>query len=119
MLTAYIVVGVTTVVYFVNKDTVKTTTPVSSTTNDVTSSAQPPPSTYTPPAPTPLPTPAYTPLSSHTSYATDDDCDPNYAGGCVPNVSYDLDCPDIGFTVTVVGVDRHRFDRDKDGVGCE
>ncbi len=46
-------------------------------------------------------------------------CDPNYTGGCVPVVSYDLDCKDIGFRVYVVGTDIHRFDRDRDGVGCE
>lgn len=46
-------------------------------------------------------------------------CDPNYAGGCVPNVSYDLDCGDIGFSVRVIGTDKHRFDRDHDGYGCE
>ena len=46
-------------------------------------------------------------------------CDPNYSGYCVPNVSYDLDCPDIGHMVYVVGVDRHRFDADNDGYGCE
>ncbi len=46
------------------------------------------------------------------------DCDSNYSP-CVPNVSYDLDCGDIGFTVTVIGTDRHRFDRDGDGYGCE
>jgi hypothetical protein len=46
-------------------------------------------------------------------------CDPNYSGGCVPNVSGDLDCPDIRFMVTVIGNDRHRFDGDKDGYGCE
>lgn len=45
-------------------------------------------------------------------------CDPNYTP-CVPNVSYDLDCPDIGFMVRVIGSDPHRFDRDKDGYGCE
>jgi len=45
-------------------------------------------------------------------------CDPNYTP-CVPNVSYDLDCPDIGFSVTVIGSDPHRFDRDGDGYGCE
>ncbi len=47
------------------------------------------------------------------------DCDPNYAGGCVPVVSYDLNCPDIGFDVEVIGVDIHEFDRDLDGFGCE
>lgn len=45
-------------------------------------------------------------------------CDPNYTP-CVPNVSYDLNCSDISFSVTVIGTDRHRFDRDGDGFGCE
>lgn len=45
-------------------------------------------------------------------------CDPNYTP-CVPKVSYDLDCPDVGFTVSVIGSDVHRFDRDGDGYGCE
>lgn len=45
-------------------------------------------------------------------------CDPNYSP-CVPNVSYDLDCPDIGFEVEVIGYDKHGFDRDGDGYGCE
>ncbi|MDB5171160.1 MAG: hypothetical protein JWO35_854 [Candidatus Saccharibacteria bacterium] len=45
-------------------------------------------------------------------------CDPNYTP-CVPNVSYDLDCPDIGFSVRVIGSDPHRFDGDHDGYGCE
>ena len=45
-------------------------------------------------------------------------CDPNY-NPCVPNVSYDLDCSDISFSVTVTGRDHHRFDGDGDGAGCE
>jgi len=45
-------------------------------------------------------------------------CDPNYVP-CVPNVSYDLDCKDVGFRVQVIGYDRHRLDRDGDGYGCE
>jgi len=45
-------------------------------------------------------------------------CDPNYTP-CVPNVSYDLDCKDVGFQVQVIGYDRHRLDRDGDGRGCE
>lgn len=45
-------------------------------------------------------------------------CDPNYTP-CVPNVSYDLDCKDVGFRVQVIGYDRHGLDRDGDGIGCE
>lgn len=45
-------------------------------------------------------------------------CDPNYSP-CVPYSASDLDCPDIGFSVTVVGSDLHRLDADNDGLGCE
>ena len=46
-------------------------------------------------------------------------CDPNYAGACVPVVAWDLDCPDIGNSIQVVGSDIHGFDADGDGSGCE
>lgn len=46
-------------------------------------------------------------------------CDPNYSGYCVPVVSYDLDCADVGSFFQVVGTDRHGFDGDYDGVACE
>ena len=46
-------------------------------------------------------------------------CDPNYTGFCVPNVSYDLNCADIGHMVRVVGDDRFGFDGDGNGWGCE
>lgn len=45
-------------------------------------------------------------------------CNPNYSG-CVPNVSYDLDCPDIGYQVVVTGYDQYNLDGDNDGYGCE
>ncbi len=48
-----------------------------------------------------------------------DICDPNYEGSCVPVVSFDLDCPDITGPVVVVGMDIHGFDRDRDGTGRE
>lgn len=46
-------------------------------------------------------------------------CNPNYAGWCVPNSTTDLDCPDIGHRVTVIGVDVYRLDSDGDGTGCD
>lgn len=49
-------------------------------------------------------------------------CDRNYTGYCVPDVSYDLNCADIGYnTVYVVsgGYDKNGFDGDGDGIGCE
>lgn len=47
-------------------------------------------------------------------------CDPSYPDVCIPPPPPDLDCGDIphrGFRV--LPPDPHRFDRDKDGVGCE
>jgi len=61
------------------------------------------------PVPVPVKTPAPKPPAN---------CSPSYKP-CVPNVPYDLDCPDIGFQVTVIGPDVYRLDRDQDGVGCE
>ena len=46
-------------------------------------------------------------------------CDSNYSGYCVPIVSYDLDCEDVGSYFRVKGVDRHGFDGDNDGYACE
>lgn len=60
------------------------------------------------PSPTPAPTPTPAPAN----------CDPNYTP-CVPYSAGDLNCGDISFSVIVIGVDRHRFDGDNDGYGCE
>jgi hypothetical protein len=56
---------------------------------------------------------------SQSNMASGPACDPNYSGACVPIVTYDLDCPDIGQLVLVVGNDIHKFDRDRDGRACE
>jgi hypothetical protein len=45
-------------------------------------------------------------------------CDPNYSG-CVPVYPPDVDCDEVGETVTVVGSDPHGLDADGDLVGCE
>jgi len=45
-------------------------------------------------------------------------CDPNHTP-CIPAYPPDLDCGDIGFTVSVIGGDPHGLDRDRDGAGCE
>lgn len=66
------------------------------------------------PAPKPQPVAEAAPESSSSSA-----CDSNYQGTCVPVVSYDLNCDDIGGSVTVVGSDPHGFDADGDGSGCE
>lgn len=68
-----------------------------------------PTSTPVPPPPTPIPAPQPAAPS----------CDPNYTP-CVPLVSYDLNCGDIGFAVRIIGSDPHGFDgSDNDGLGCE
>lgn len=65
------------------------------------------------------PTPALSdPTVPAPAAVNNSNCDPSYTP-CVPNVTYDLDCGDISLVVHVIGTDRHRFDRDGDGIGCE
>lgn len=46
-------------------------------------------------------------------------CDPSYPDICLPSAP-DLNCGEIPHRrFRVVGRDPHRFDRDKDGIGCE
>ena len=45
-------------------------------------------------------------------------CNPNYTP-CVPNSASDLNCPDVGHPVKVVGSDPYNLDGDGDGSGCE
>lgn len=49
-----------------------------------------------------------------TRYPTDNDV-------CIPLVQGDLNCGDISYRrfKVIVGQDPHRFDGDKDGIGCE
>jgi len=47
-------------------------------------------------------------------------CDPSYPDFCIPPPPPDLDCGDIPQKrFTVYQPDPHRFDGDKDGIGCE
>jgi micrococcal nuclease len=47
-------------------------------------------------------------------------CDPSYPDFCLPPNSPDLDCKDIPYRrFRVNQPDPHKFDRDKDGIGCE
>ena len=49
-----------------------------------------------------------------------EDCDPSYPDFCIPPTPPDLDCGDIPQKrFTVLPPDPHRFDGDKDGIGCE
>lgn len=48
------------------------------------------------------------------------ECDPSYPDVCIPPPPPDLDCGDISHRrFRVLGRDPHRFDGDKDGIGCE
>lgn len=79
-------------------------------------------STPPPPAPpaqpivqpaTPIPQPTAQPAASG-------NCHPSYPTVCIPPPPPDLDCGDIPYRrFRVVGSDPHRFDRDRDGIGCE
>ena len=56
-------------------------------------------------------------------YETDsqqNSCDPSYPDVCIASYPPDLDCNDIPFkNFRVFQPDPHRFDGDKDGIGCE
>ena len=52
--------------------------------------------------------------------AARDDCHPSYPDVCIPPLPPDLDCGEIPFRrFQVIGSDPHRFDPDRDGIGCE
>jgi hypothetical protein len=47
-------------------------------------------------------------------------CDPAYPTVCIPPKPPDLDCKDIPYrNFKVLPKDPHKFDGDKDGIGCE
>ncbi len=49
-----------------------------------------------------------------------DNCDVSYPDFCIPSSPPDLDCKDMERKkFTVLQPDPHRFDSDKDGIGCE
>jgi endonuclease YncB( thermonuclease family) len=60
------------------------------------------------------------PLPAVPSTADGQVCDPSYPTLCLPVGAPDLDCADVSARrFPVVRPDRHRFDGDGDGVGCE
>ena len=60
-----------------------------------------------------------TPIESK-SKSSQPDCDSSYPDVCIPSYPPDLDCGEIPFKkFTVLQPDPHRFDGDKDGIGCE
>lgn len=63
------------------------------------------------------------PVSSSSSGSTGENsgnCHPSYPDVCIAPPPPDLDCPQIPYSnFRVLPPDPHRFDGDKDGVGCE
>ena len=54
------------------------------------------------------------------SPATQTNCSPSYPDVCIAPPPPDLDCKDISYrNFKVVQPDPHKFDGDKDGIGCE
>jgi hypothetical protein len=78
------------------------------------------------PKPTATPKPTKTPTPTATPKPTAaPNCHYSYPDFCIPPPPPDLNCPDMlprtDFTVLWTGPnpDPHKFDRDKDGIGCE
>jgi micrococcal nuclease len=66
------------------------------------------------------PTPSIQPTTESSTSQTSKSCDPSYPDFCIPSSPPDLDCKDISQKkFTVLQPDPHRFDGDKDGIGCE
>ena len=60
------------------------------------------------------------PTKSNDNTKPTSNCDPSYPDFCIPPPPPDLDCKDISQKrFTVLQPDPHRFDGDKDGIGCE
>jgi hypothetical protein len=82
-----------------------------------TTTTRPPTTTTTRPATTTTTAKVTTTTTTPVQTAS---CDSHYPDHCIPAAPPDLDCPDIRYTnFRVVGGDPHRFDADKDGIGCE
>ena len=60
------------------------------------------------------------PISVPSTLTEEISCDPSYPDVCIPSFPPDLDCGEIQFAnFKVLQPDPHRFDGDKDGIGCE
>ncbi len=65
-------------------------------------------------------TPAVSPSTTPPPTGDRVGCDPSYPTVCIPPPPPDLDCADVADRrFAVEGADPHRFDSDRDGVGCE
>lgn len=69
---------------------------------------------------TPTLTPSITSTPSRTATRNPALCAAEYPTVCIPPPPPDLNCADITYrNFTVLSPDRHKFDTDNDGVGCE
>jgi len=60
------------------------------------------------------------PTSVPPAQTQENNCDPSYPDVCIPPWPPDLDCGEIQYrNFKVLPPDPHRFDGDKDGIGCE
>jgi micrococcal nuclease len=60
------------------------------------------------------------PTPAPTKFSAGRNCDPSYPDVCIPSYPPDLDCNEIKYSkFAVLQPDRHGFDMDKDGIGCE
>jgi len=63
---------------------------------------------------------ALTTTHSESIQDTQNNCDPSYPDVCIPSPPPDLDCKDVPYgKFKVLPPDPHRFDGDKNGIGCE
>jgi micrococcal nuclease len=86
--------------------------------------APPPTSTTTPTTTTPTSTTTTATTITTTTTTTQTNCAPSYPDVCIPPPPPDLDCGQIPYRnfrviYDVPQPDPHRFDGDKDGIGCE
>ncbi|WP_223300788.1 hypothetical protein [Oscillatoria nigro-viridis] len=60
------------------------------------------------------------PTQQRPALAQQTNCDPSYPDVCIPPAPPDLNCGGISHRrFRVLPPDPHKFDRDKDGTGCE
>lgn len=125
-------VATTTVSVRAPETTLGTEPPPSSTTEPITESPSTlpePTTTATEAPPVALTTTApvtHVTLPPRPTLGPGGECDPNYAGACVP-IASDVDCAGrsgngpayVRGPVEVVGNDIYGLDRDHDGIGCE
>lgn len=77
-------------------------------------------STNKPVVATKQPTKSKPPTATIVTRSGGGNCSPAYPGVCIPPPPPDLDCKDVKFKrFKVLPPDPHKFDRDKNGIGCE